>query len=46
VSSPRKAPDEKVTRRALIAATAVLGAGAPALAQQPPQPPRVKGPLI
>jgi hypothetical protein len=34
-------PDETVTRRALIAATAVLGAGAPALAQRPPQPPRV-----
>src|SRR5262249_59455784 len=45
-SSRRKAPEEKVTRRALIAATAVLGAGAPALAQQPPQPPRVKGPVV
>src|SRR5262245_6616891 len=34
-----------VTRRTLIAAT-VLGAGGPALAQRPPQPPRVKGPLV
>src|SRR5262249_58525331 len=33
-----------VTRRTLIPAT-VLGAGGPALAQRPPQPPRVKGPL-
>src|SRR5215471_7088301 len=34
-----------VTRRTLIAAT-VLGAGGSALAQRPPQPPRVKGPLV
>src|SRR5438128_2173535 len=34
-----------LTRRTLIAAT-VLGAGGPALAQRPPQPPRVKGPLV
>ena len=46
MSSGRKAPGEKVTRRTLIAATAVLGAGAPALAQRPPPPPRVKGPLV
>jgi arylformamidase len=36
---------KEVTRRTLIAAT-VLGAGGPALAQRPPQPPRVKGPLV
>jgi arylformamidase len=46
MSSRGKAPGEKVTRRTLIAATAVLGAGAPALAQRPPPPPRVKGPLV
>jgi arylformamidase len=46
MSSRQKAPGEKVTRRTLIAATAVLGAGAPALAQRPPPPPRVKGPLV
>jgi arylformamidase len=46
MSSRQKAPGEKVTRRTLIAATAVLGAGAPALAQRAPQPPRVKGPLV
>jgi len=46
MSSRRKAPGETVTRRALIAATAVFGAGAPALAQQPPQASRVKGPLV
>ena len=34
-----------VTRRALVAAT-VVGAGGSALAQRPPQPPRVKGPLV
>ena len=34
-----------LTRRALVAAT-VLGAGGSALAQRPPQPPRVKGPLV
>src|SRR5262245_31805502 len=34
-----------VTRGTLIAAT-VLGAGGAALAQRPPQPPRVKGPLV
>jgi hypothetical protein len=34
-----------LTRRALVAATA-LGAGGSALAQRPPQPPRVKGPLV
>jgi arylformamidase len=34
-----------LTRRALVAAI-VLGAGGSALAQRPPQPPRVKGPLV
>src|SRR6266481_4068207 len=34
-----------LTRRALVAAS-VLGAGGSALAQRPPQPPRVKGPLV
>src|SRR6266436_1685469 len=34
-----------LTRRALVAAT-VLGAGGSALAQRPPKPPRVKGPLV
>jgi len=34
-----------LTRRALVAAT-VVGAGGSALAQRPPQPPRVKGPLV
>ena len=34
-----------LTRRALVAAT-VLGAGGSALAQRPPQPPRVKGPPV
>ena len=47
MSSRRNAPGDKVTRRTLVAASAiVLGAGAPALAQRPPQPPRVKGPLV
>src|SRR2546422_6514146 len=45
--SPRwKALGEKRTRRTLIAPPAVLGSGAPGLAQRPPQPPRVKGPLV
>src|SRR5262250_1378351 len=34
-----------LTRRTLVAATA-LGVGGPALAQRPPEPPRVKGPLV
>src|SRR5262245_64652330 len=34
-----------VPRLTPVAAT-VLGAGGPALAQRPPQPPRVKGPLV
>jgi arylformamidase len=38
------APD--LTRRTLLAAAAVAGAAAPALAQRPPQPPRTKGPLV
>jgi arylformamidase len=46
MSSRHKAPGETVTRRALIAATAVLDVGAPALAQRPPQASRVKGPLV
>jgi arylformamidase len=35
-----------LTRRTLLGAAAVLGAGGPALAQRPEQPPRVKGPLV
>jgi arylformamidase len=47
MGSRRNAPGDKVTRRTLVAASAiVLGAGASALAQRPPQPPRVKGPPV
>src|SRR5260370_15193589 len=44
---PSRPPSRRngLTRRALVAAT-VLGAGGSALAQRPPQPPRVKGPLV